>query len=135
MMKNYFTVSELCRSDVARKNGIINTPGMKELHNLEKITIPRLNIIREFLGVPIVVNSGYRCKELNRKVGGVFNSKHLEGLAVDGIPKGLNLRECWEKLRDSKYASMVDQCILYEKKEFIHFGFSKEVPRQQFFKK
>ena len=134
-MKNYFTVSELCRSDVARKNGIINTTGIKEMHNLEKITIPQMNIIREFLGVPIVVNSGYRCKELNRIVGGVYNSKHLEGLAVDGIPKGLNLRECWEKLRDSKYASMVDQCILYEKKGFIHFGFSKEIPRQQFFEK
>ena len=41
------------------------------MHNLEKITIPQTNIIREFLGVPIVVNSGYRCKELNRIVGGV----------------------------------------------------------------
>ena len=135
MMKNYFTVSELCWSDVARKNGIINTPGIKEMHNLEKITIPQMNIIREFLGVPIVVNSGFRCQELNRKVGGVFNSKHLEGLAVDGIPKGLNLRECWKKLRDSKYASLLDQCILYEKKGFIHFGFTDGIPRQQFFEK
>lgn len=133
-MKSYFTVSELCHSDVARKNGIINTPGMKELHNLEKITIPHMSIIREFLGCPIVVNSGFRCKELNRKVGGVFNSKHLEGLAVDGVPKG-NLRECWEKLRDSKYASLLDQCILYEKKGFIHFGFTDGIPRQQFFEK
>ena len=134
-MKNYFTVSELCHSDVARKNGIINTPGMKELHNLERITIPHMNIIRKFLDCPIVVNSGFRCQELNRKVGGVYNSKHLEGLAVDGIPRGLNLRECWERLRNSKYASMIDQCILYEKRGFIHFGFSKEVPRQQFFEK
>ncbi len=134
-MKSYFTVSELCHSDVARKNGIINTPGMKELHNLERITIPHMNIIRKFLDCPIVVNSGFRCQELNKKVGGVYNSKHLEGLAVDGIPKGLNLRECWNKLRDNKYASLLDQCILYEKRGFIHFGFSKEVPRQQFFEK
>ena len=134
-MKSYFTVSELCHSDIARKNGIINTPGMKELHNLERITIPHMNIIRKFLDCPIVVNSGFRCQELNKKVGGVYNSKHLEGLAVDGIPKGLNLRECWNKLRDNKYASLLDQCILYEKRGFIHFGFSKEVPRQQFFEK
>lgn len=133
-MKNYFTVSELCWSDVATKNGIINTPGIKEMHNLEKITIPHMNIIREFLGCPIVVSSGFRCKELNKKVGGVYNSKHLEGLAVDGVPKGLNLRECWEKLRGSKYASLLDQCILYKNNNFIHFGFSKrDIPRQQFF--
>ena len=135
MKKSYFTVEEISRSEIANKSNIKNIPNRLELHNIETITIPQMNIIREFLGVPIIVNSGYRCKELNRKVGGVYNSKHLEGLAVDGIPKGLNLRECWNKLRDSKYASLLDQCILYEKRGFIHFGFSKEVPRQQFFEK
>ena len=134
-MKNYFTVSELCRSDVARKNGIINTPGIKEMHNLEKITIPQMNIIREFLGVPIVVNSGFRCQELNRKVKGVYNSKHLEGLALDGTPIGISVIEAWEKLKNSKYASLLDQCILYRKKNFIHFGFCDNTPRQQFFEK
>lgn len=135
MKKSYFTVEEISRSEIANKSNIKNIPNRLELHNIETITIPQMNIIREFLGVPIIVNSGYRCKELNRKVGGVYNSKHLEGLAVDGIPKGLNLRECWEKLRDSKYASVIDQCILYEKKGFIHFGFTNGIPRQQFFEK
>lgn len=135
MMKNYFTVSELCYSDVARKNGIINTPGIKEMHNLEKITIPHMNIIREFLDCPIVVNSGFRCQELNRKVKGVYNSKHLEGLALDGTPIGISVIEAWEKLKNSKYASLLDQCILYRKKNFIHFGFCDNTPRQQFFEK
>lgn len=135
MKKSYFTVSELCYSDVARKNGIINTPGIKEMHNLEKITIPQMNIIREFLGVPIVVNSGFRCQELNRKVKGVYNSKHLEGLALDGTPIGISVIEAWEKLKNSKYASLLDQCILYRKNNFIHFGFCDNTPRQQFFEK
>lgn len=135
MKKSYFTVSELCYSDVARKNGIINTPGIKEMHNLEKITIPHMNIIREFLDCPIVVNSGFRCQELNRKVKGVYNSKHLEGLALDGTPIGISVIEAWEKLKNSKYASLLDQCILYRKKNFIHFGFCDNTPRQQFFEK
>ena len=135
MKKSYFTVSGLCYSDVARKNGIINTPGIKEMHNLEKITIPHMNIIREFLDCPIVVNSGFRCQELNRKVKGVYNSKHLEGLALDGTPIGISVIEAWEKLKNSKYASLLDQCILYRKKNFIHFGFCDNTPRQQFFEK
>ena len=135
MKKSYFTVSELCYSDVARKNGIINTPGIKEMHNLEKITIPHMNIIRKFLDCPIVVNSGFRCQELNRKVKGVYNSKHLEGLALDGTPIGISVIEAWEKLKNSKYASLLDQCILYRKKNFIHFGFCDNTPRQQFFEK
>ena len=135
MKKSYFTVEEISRSEIANKSGINNTPTHKELHNIETITIPQMNVIREFLGVPIVVNSGFRCQELNRKVKGVYNSKHLEGLALDGTPIGISVIEAWEKLKNSKYASLLDQCILYEKKGFIHFGFSKEIPRQQFFEK
>lgn len=134
-MKSYFTIEELCKSDTAEKYNINNTPGTRELHNLETITIPQLNIIREFLGIPLIVNSGYRSKELNIKVKGVYNSKHLEGLAADVVPKGLNLRECWEKLKNSPYSSLLDQCILYEKRGFIHFGFTDKLPRQQFFTK
>lgn len=132
-MKNYFTVAELCRSDTATKHNINNTPGTRELHNLETITIPQLNIIREFLGIPLIVNSGYRNKELNRKVKGVITSKHLEGLATDVVPKGMTTKEIWEKLKNSKYSSMIDQCILYRNKGFVHIGFTDGIPRQQFF--
>lgn len=134
-MKSYFTIEELIRSDTAIKYNINNVPGTRELHNLETITIPQLNIIREFLGIPLIVNSGYRSKELNIKVKGVSTSKHLEGLAADVVPKGMTPKEIWEKLKNSKYSSMIDQCILYEKKNFVHIGFSKEIPRQQFFTK
>ena len=34
-------------------------------------------------GVPIIINSGYRSPQLNRKIGGVPNSNHLTGCAVD----------------------------------------------------
>ena len=32
---------------------------------------------------PIIISSGFRCKELNKLVGGVSNSYHLLGLAAD----------------------------------------------------
>jgi uncharacterized protein YcbK (DUF882 family) len=35
------------------------------------------------LGNPITVNSGYRCPELNKAIGGVANSQHLIGQAAD----------------------------------------------------
>ena len=132
-MKNYFTIEELCKSDIAKKYNINNTPGAKELHNLETITIPQMNIIREFLGIPLIVNSGYRSKELNIKVKGVYTSKHLEGLAADVVPKGMIPQQIWKKLRNSKYSSMIDQCILYKNKGFVHIGFTDGIPRQQFF--
>ena len=42
-----------------------------------------LDPVREKLGMPIVVNSGYRCENHNKDVGGVRNSQHLRGEAAD----------------------------------------------------
>lgn len=133
MEKSYFTMQELCYSYTAEKENIKNIPTKDEFRNIIEITIPKMNTIREFLGVPIKVNSGYRCPELNKKVGGVPTSYHTKGLAVDGVPVGITPKEAWEKLKDSPYSQLLDQCILYP--TFIHFGFSKKTPRQQFFKK
>lgn len=46
--------------------------------------------IREHFGKPITVSSGVRCAKHNKKVGGVSNSRHLKGSAMDfsvsGVP-------------------------------------------------
>lgn len=45
-----------------------------------------LEYIRDLYGSAIRVNSGYRCSELNKRVGGVSNSAHLFGRAADICP-------------------------------------------------
>ena len=42
-----------------------------------------LDRARDFAGVPFVINSGYRTKAHNAKVGGTKNSAHLDGFAAD----------------------------------------------------
>lgn len=79
----YFKYIELLRSKVAEENNIDNTPKDETTIDNINYTISRLDEIREGYKKPIVVNSGYRCDELNKKVGGVVNSKHKSGLAVD----------------------------------------------------
>lgn len=84
-MKNhkYFTLAELCSSTVAAHHGIDNTPTDETvLVNLDYI-MDQLDTIREGYGKPIVINSGYRCPALNKAVGGVTDSYHQKGLAVD----------------------------------------------------
>ena len=39
--------------------------------------------IRDEAGIPIRVNSGYRCKEYNARVNGVPGSQHILGVAAD----------------------------------------------------
>ena len=85
-MKSYFTIKELVVSDTAKKFGIDNTPTPEIKQHLQELITKLLNPIREVWGGPIIVTSGYRCKALNEKVGGVKTSAHLSGYAADLIP-------------------------------------------------
>ena len=42
-----------------------------------------LQVLRDYLGVPISINSAYRSLEHNRKIGGATNSQHLLAKAAD----------------------------------------------------
>ena len=79
----HFTIGELTRSDTARKKGIDNTPDDGVVRNLTSLVDDCLDPLREAYGKPISVNSGYRCPELNRAVGGSAKSSHMDGRAAD----------------------------------------------------
>ena len=82
-----FSLEEMYRSDTARRCGIDNSPKAEEMEevveNLRALCTEVLQPLRDHLGRPVVVSSGYRCKDLNKKVGGVENSQHLKGEAAD----------------------------------------------------
>ena len=51
--------------------------------NVKALVAVILDPVREKWGMPVVVNSGYRCPKHNKEVGGVKNSQHLKGEAAD----------------------------------------------------
>jgi hypothetical protein len=78
----YFSLAEFIHSTTAKRLNIDNTPTFEIVDNLNRLA-DYLDNIREKLGKPILVNSGYRCPVLNKAVGGVANSQHQKGLAAD----------------------------------------------------
>ncbi|WP_335880118.1 YcbK family protein, partial [Campylobacter jejuni] len=42
---------------------------------------------------PIIINSGYRCKEHNAEVGGAPKSQHAIGSAADFVVKGVKTKD------------------------------------------
>lgn len=79
----YFSIEELTYSATAERHGIDNTPDVCIVDNLRRLVASILDPLREEYGFPIVINSGYRCQKLNKIVGGVKNSAHIDGRAVD----------------------------------------------------
>ena len=67
-----------------------------------KYTAGALEEIRELLGVPMTVTSGFRMPILNKAVGGSATSKHTQGLCADVIPIGISVNEAFEKIRVGK---------------------------------
>ena len=92
----HFTLGELTRSKSHPE--VYNIPSRVHIENLKRVCVwlealrARYNeryvlggseVLRGAGEEPIVITSGYRSAELNRKVGGVATSNHLTGCAVD----------------------------------------------------
>ena len=78
-----FTLQELIHSTTADKHRISNIPGCEEIRNLQYGVDMVLQPLRNIYQKPITITSGYRCTALNKLVGGVANSYHLQGNAAD----------------------------------------------------
>ena len=79
----HFSIEELYASDTAKRLGIDNTPSVQKMIHLVYLAAYVLEPLRVAMNRPIHISSGYRCEKLNKAVGGVYNSQHLKGQAVD----------------------------------------------------
>ena len=75
----HFTLGELTKSKYPE---VYNIPSHEAIANLKRVCI-WLEELRKRYNEPIIINSGYRSPQLNKKVGGVAGSNHLTGCAVD----------------------------------------------------
>ena len=75
-----FTLAELVATSHPR---LQDKPTLAVIQNLQKLCVLVLQPLRDSLGAPVYINSGYRSKRLNARVGGVPNSRHLQGRAAD----------------------------------------------------
>ena len=82
-LSNNFTLAEFCNWNKYPAN----QPTMQQVVNITYGCHMLLEPAREAIGCPILINSGFRCEAVNRQVGGVRNSQHLQGCAADIRPK------------------------------------------------
>ena len=129
----YFTIAELMRSDTAKRLGIDNKPPASAVKALTLLVDEVLDPLREAWGGPIRVNSGYRCPELNKAVGGSPSSQHQRGEAADitvGSRSGNRRLLALIKRLDLP----VDQCIDEKDCRWIHVSHRSGRNRRMYMK-
>lgn len=132
-MKLNFTMSELINSDEAKRYGINNIPNDKQiLDNLLILITECLQPIRDYIGKPIIITSGYRCQTLNNlpSIRGSKTSDHLRGCAADIIIKGLTPNQVIEKIQTSgiDYKQLINEYDLWTHISYMKGNNIKQKP-------
>lgn len=117
-------------SDTARNKKIPNLPDYAAgRDNINKI-MRLLTDAYEILGCDAYITSFYRGSKLNAEIGGSINppSAHMDLRAVDSIPIGRDLRECYEQLQEHATILQYDQLIIEHDalgRAWLHMSVSK----------
>jgi hypothetical protein len=104
-LSEHLDLSEVIRSESAKRKGISNMPTPEHIENFKLLAEKVFQPIREHFRCPIHISSGYRSKELNQAVGGSSSSQHCTGEAIDvdmdGTPNGVTNRMVFDYIKDN----------------------------------
>ena len=132
MLTKHFTLAEFIRSDTARSMGNSNRPTPAHEKNLYETALG-MEKVRHFLGgYPIRITSGYRNPEVNKAVGGVANSDHALGWAVDFQVPGFGTP--YEVAKAISRSGIAFDQLIHERKPngawWVHLSFNPRSRRQ-----
>lgn len=125
-----FTFEELTRTSHTSLLNINQEEAKSFIKPLTDLCEKVLEPLREILGKAISINSGFRGKSLNKKVGGASSSQHCYAEAVDIRVKDISAEELFKIIRNNldKFNDNVGQVILEKVggAEWIHISYKSE---------
>ena len=126
-----FILSEITRSNTAKRLGIDNGPNKNHLRSIQRLITNLIQPMRDALG-PIRISSGYRNPNVNRAIGGSTKSQHCKGEALD-LQFWEDGKICNKEIYDWVLSSDVefDQMINEFDFAWIHISLKKEDNRKQ----
>ena len=129
---------EVTKSQTAVRHGIDNTPNAAQLENLKRVSEKVFQPIREHFNTPIYISSGFRCEDLNTRIGGSRTSSHCKGEALDLDMDGrgsITNRQIFDYVR----ANLQFDQLIYEFGDdqnpgWVHISYKKAGNRNQVLK-
>ena len=130
-LSDNFVLSEITRSNTAKRLGIDNGPNKEHLQNIQRIITNLIQPMRDAIG-PIRISSGYRNPNVNRAIGGSTKSQHCKGEALDlqfwndGQISNKEIYD-WVLRSDVEFDQMINEFDF----AWIHISLTKEGNRKQ----
>ena len=131
VLSKNFSLNEFTKSVSAIRNGIDNSPSSEHIRNIQLLVKYVLQPLREALGSPIRITSGYRSEALNKAIKGSKKSQHCKGQAadlqfkVDGV---MSNKMIWDKIIELDLP--FDQMINEFDYSWIHISYNEEYNRK-----
>jgi hypothetical protein len=127
-LSQHLDLSEVVRSDMAKRKGMSNMPTPEHLENFKKLAENIFEPIRKHFGVPIMISSGYRSKELNTAIGGSLSSQHCSGEAIDidmdGSSSGVTNKMVFEFIKANlNFDQLIWEFGTKEAPDWVHVSF------------
>jgi hypothetical protein len=128
-ISEHLDLSEVTRSDSAKRRGISNEPTAEHLENFKKLAENVFEPIRNHFGFPIHISSGYRSKALNTAIGGSLTSQHCKGEAIDidmdGSSNGITNKMVFDYIKANiKFDQMIWEFGNDTNPDWVHVSYS-----------
>jgi hypothetical protein len=127
-LSEHLDLSEVTRSESAKRKGISNMPTEAHIANFKLLAEKIFEPIRTHFRCPIIISSGYRSKELNAAIGGSLTSQHCQGEAIDidmdGTPNGVTNRMVFDYIKDNlEFDQLIFEFGDKENPDWVHVSY------------
>ena len=135
-LSEHLDLSEVVRSESAKRNGISNMPTPEHIANFKILAEKIFEPIRVHFRCPIIISSGYRSKELNAAIGGSATSQHCTGEAIDidmdGTPNGVTNRMVFDYIKDNlEFDQLIYEFGNSENPDWVHVSYETRGPQRK----
>jgi zinc D-Ala-D-Ala carboxypeptidase len=135
-ISQHLSLSEVTRSETAKRRGISNTPTAEHLENFKLLAEKVFEPIRAHFGVPIHISSGYRSEALNKFIKGSSSSQHCKGQAIDidmdGSSSGVTNADIYNFIKDNlNFDQLIWEFGTDKNPDWVHVSYTKDKNRKQ----
>ena len=124
-ISEHISYKEATHSNTATRRGINNDPNFVELKAMEQLASKIFEPVRTHFNKPIRINSFFRSKALNKRIGGSTTSQHCKGEAfdLDGL-NGLTNSEIFFYVKNNlHFDQMIWEFGTDEEPDWVHISF------------